>query len=321
MSTIGDRPEKRGRWADFEDSASEEESRPTPLVHTASYDEESAHCNDLRRALSEGMGKLVDKLAGKSASPGGASIDAASMASPTLPNPAASLPSPGPAALQSPLAEDVLAMASPPPPPATPETDSLQRTDSIAAKPGGVMAPSQGAKLGAALLAHIKGQPAQGEKRPRNAAEEEEAEGGRSPARHVARRSPEPPAASTRGLGNDAWTQERRGEKRPVGTRSPPQAAIAPRSPSIDGDGPDGDDAQRRLDKRRAIVAQIKDTPEYKVIQHPSGRGWKSGLRRVRTPDPEDKNISKRSWESLVMHWRKTVQAQGAKFLQGGYHR
>eukprot|EP00929_Paragymnodinium_shiwhaense_P066145 TRINITY_DN3314_c1_g2_i1.p1 TRINITY_DN3314_c1_g2~~TRINITY_DN3314_c1_g2_i1.p1 ORF type:complete len:334 (-),score=63.03 TRINITY_DN3314_c1_g2_i1:159-1106(-) len=308
-STIGERSGKRGKWSEMFDSGSEEEgSRPTPLLHTESYDAESSQCDGLRRALSHTMGKL----AGASQSPG---------SSPPATQSPALQPSPGPLALQSPAAEDVLAMASPPPPPATPETDSLVRTGSA-----GSVGSTQGQKLGSMLLAHIKGH---GEKRPRNQAEE--AEAAPSPARHVARRSPEPPARW-----QTVEPQERRGEKRPAGLRSPPSQATvvpyspltwAPRSPSpLDGDGAAEDDADqlRRLEKRRAIVAQIKDTAEYKALQRRGGKGKaasagkgkrKGGLQRITTPDAEDKSISKRSWEGLVMNWRKTVQDQGGRLL------
>ena len=58
----------------------------------------------------------------------------------------------------------------------------------------------------------------------------------------------------------------------------------------------------RRQIKRQAAVAAIKNTPAYIVVK---ARG-----RRSPTPDPEDRTISKRSWERSIMEWRKNLREQ-----------
>ena len=58
----------------------------------------------------------------------------------------------------------------------------------------------------------------------------------------------------------------------------------------------------RRQIKRQAAVAAIKNTPAYIVVKT-------KGIRSP-TPDPENRNISKRSWERSVMEWRKSLREQ-----------
>ena len=57
---------------------------------------------------------------------------------------------------------------------------------------------------------------------------------------------------------------------------------------------------QRRIRHRRAAVTHIKCTPEYVAANAHSSR--------PRTPDPEDRNVSKRSWEKSVKAWRRDLQ-------------
>ena len=63
--------------------------------------------------------------------------------------------------------------------------------------------------------------------------------------------------------------------------------------------GPE-EDWQRRIRHRRAAVTHIKCTPEYVAANAHSSR--------PRTPDPEDRNVSKRSWEKSVKAWRRDLQ-------------
>ena len=67
------------------------------------------------------------------------------------------------------------------------------------------------------------------------------------------------------------------------------------------------EDWQRRQETRRAIVASIKDSPEYLALQASC---------RPATPDPNDRTISKRSWETQVMRWRNALKDQSNEQAQ-----
>ena len=60
------------------------------------------------------------------------------------------------------------------------------------------------------------------------------------------------------------------------------------------------EDWQRRIRHRRAAVNHIKCTPEYVAANAHSSR--------PHTPDPEDRNVSKRSWEKSVQAWRRDLK-------------
>merc|ERR1712083_1127240 len=70
----------------------------------------------------------------------------------------------------------------------------------------------------------------------------------------------------------------RRGEKR-----------LAPRSPL---DAASDVDQERREEKRHAIIAVVKATPEYKAMKKENIDN--DGC--PKTPDPTDRSISKRTW-------------------------
>ena len=59
-------------------------------------------------------------------------------------------------------------------------------------------------------------------------------------------------------------------------------------------------DWQRRCSHRRAAVGYVKSTWEYKASAANSSR--------PPTPDPEDRNISKRVWEKSIQTWRCDLQ-------------
>lgn len=55
-----------------------------------------------------------------------------------------------------------------------------------------------------------------------------------------------------------------------------------------------------RFEKRRASVQAVRNTFEYKVC---SVIGFEA-----QEPDPSDRSISKRSWEKLIIHWRRLLR-------------
>ena len=56
---------------------------------------------------------------------------------------------------------------------------------------------------------------------------------------------------------------------------------------------------QRRQETRRAIVARIKASHDDLALP---------ASRRPRTPDSNDRMMSKRSWETKVMQWRNALK-------------
>ena len=59
-------------------------------------------------------------------------------------------------------------------------------------------------------------------------------------------------------------------------------------------------DWQRRLSHRRAVVSYVKSTWEYKASAANSSR--------PSTPNPEDRDVSKRVWEKSIKTWRRDLQ-------------
>ena len=59
-------------------------------------------------------------------------------------------------------------------------------------------------------------------------------------------------------------------------------------------------DWQRRLSHRRAVVSYVKSTWEYKASAANSSR--------PPTPNPEDRNVSKRMWEKSIQTWRRDLK-------------
>lgn len=72
---------------------------------------------------------------------------------------------------------------------------------------------------------------------------------------------------------------------------------------------------QRRSEKRRAAIAIVKGSMEYKALAE---RGKlqrirskrSSRLRHAHTPDPADRSISKRRWEEEVRLWRVALRTR-----------
>lgn len=67
------------------------------------------------------------------------------------------------------------------------------------------------------------------------------------------------------------------------------------------------EDWARRHEKRTNVVQSIKTTPEYETMADLRGQGLLSTA-APGTPNPHDRTISKRKWESLVMNWRTDLK-------------
>lgn len=62
----------------------------------------------------------------------------------------------------------------------------------------------------------------------------------------------------------------------------------------------------RRLEKRRAAIELVKAMPEYQALRSSYHRASSGSV--PRTPDPADRNISKRRWEAEVAIWRTATR-------------
>jgi len=67
------------------------------------------------------------------------------------------------------------------------------------------------------------------------------------------------------------------------------------------------EDWQRRAAKRRQAVAAIKSSPEYKTFAAVR-EAVSPSTTSPSTPDPEDRGLSKRTWEAKVMQWRAALR-------------
>jgi len=70
------------------------------------------------------------------------------------------------------------------------------------------------------------------------------------------------------------------------------------------GDMLSEEDWHKRKEKRVNLVQSIKTTPEYEKMS--SSRS--TGTPAPSTPDPRDRQISKRKWEAEVMRWRNALR-------------
>ena len=59
-------------------------------------------------------------------------------------------------------------------------------------------------------------------------------------------------------------------------------------------------DWQRRISHRRAVVSYVKSTWEYKAAAANSSC--------PSTPDPENRDVSKRKWEKSIQTWRRDLK-------------
>ena len=67
------------------------------------------------------------------------------------------------------------------------------------------------------------------------------------------------------------------------------------------------EDWQKRNLKRLQVVHGTKSTPEYQRMSGLRERG-ELGTAEPSTPDANDRQISKRRWESLVLDWRTSLR-------------
>ena len=63
------------------------------------------------------------------------------------------------------------------------------------------------------------------------------------------------------------------------------------------------EDWLRRRQKREAAVYAIKKTPAYILVRC-------RGNVRAETPNPHDRRMSKRKWESSIMRWREGLRRE-----------
>jgi hypothetical protein len=85
-------------------------------------------------------------------------------------------------------------------------------------------------------------------------------------------------------------------------------AAMQPNSTVLEPAGAvNEEDWQRRHVKRLNVIHTIKTTAEYQTMSHLRAEGL-LGTAAPATPNAHDRMISKRKWESVVMHWRNDLR-------------
>mmetsp|Transcript_7680 Transcript_7680/g.16889 ORF Transcript_7680/g.16889 Transcript_7680/m.16889 type:complete len:331 (-) Transcript_7680:19-1011(-) len=91
---------------------------------------------------------------------------------------------------------------------------------------------------------------------------------------------------------------------------SPARGSVPQAQPraAVDGEEPTEEDWQRRIDKRRSAISNFKETADYKEYSTARDEGDESAMQVPRTPDPDDRELSKRTWESQVAGWRNAVK-------------
>lgn len=78
-------------------------------------------------------------------------------------------------------------------------------------------------------------------------------------------------------------------------------------APSVLTPNADEEEWERRVQKRLAAVATIKDTDEYlKCLADRKGR--RNGCAVPRTPSPNRRSLSKRQWEAELGSWRVAIR-------------
>lgn len=75
----------------------------------------------------------------------------------------------------------------------------------------------------------------------------------------------------------------------------------------IPAGGVSEEDWQRRHEKRLNVIRGIRSTLEYESMSSARARGI-LGSAAPTTPDPNDRRISKRKWETEVMRWRNDLR-------------
>ena len=68
------------------------------------------------------------------------------------------------------------------------------------------------------------------------------------------------------------------------------------------------EDWKRRIEHHTAAVDYIKTTSQYSRFAADREKGVEKDKTRPKTPDPEDRTVSKRDWEKSVQRWRMDLQ-------------
>jgi len=99
--------------------------------------------------------------------------------------------------------------------------------------------------------------------------------------------------------------------RRPQGTVATPSSRRGGRHPPAASE----EDWQRRTEKRQAIIAGVKEAPEYLAYRSSSLQANSEspffGTAAPRTPEATDRAISKRQWEDQVRQWRTQLRMFG----------
>jgi len=124
------------------------------------------------------------------------------------------------------------------------------------------------------------------------------------------------PSSRAAGAPSSSGPRRRISWKRAPDARTP-TSGKRPRGGAAEGEEPargqrplaeaSEEDWQRREEKRQAAVAAIKDSAEYRALQASRGQG-RSTTAVPGTPDANDRETSKRSWEAKVMQWRNALK-------------
>lgn len=121
---------------------------------------------------------------------------------------------------------------------------------------------------------------------------------------------------STGALGSRLASKRPRQGSGQAGNGTLPEAAAAASESTAGGqqnpdDIPAGgvseEDWQRRHEKRVNVITGIRSTLEYETMAAARSAG-KLGASAPTTPDPHDRRISKRKWETTVMQWRNDLR-------------
>ena len=68
------------------------------------------------------------------------------------------------------------------------------------------------------------------------------------------------------------------------------------------------EDWETRLGHRMRCYAFVRRSPDYIDMERLRSNGFINASQRPRSPDPEDRSVSKRAWEKQVMRWRRALK-------------
>lgn len=101
------------------------------------------------------------------------------------------------------------------------------------------------------------------------------------------------------------WGTRKRGRVEAPEPRQPEKRSLPTTLPEATEE-----DWERRHAKRQAAVQNVKASQEYSEFY--ASHDPDAGIPAPRTPDPMDRNISKRHWEEQVRVWRTTLRGEQA---------